>query len=386
LATGRYAALARWLDRLPHENHRSHLGLANLAEELLHGAPRNTPSSPSSEEEIGGKRHWVFRRAIRGSPAKGADSPDVERSLVWPVQMSHDVLIGQAGDATSHASAPLNPLNAGPPGVSSPAHAAPFCEDGRAHGSTVYMEARLLGPFDLLVNDQTVQHWRGNRGRMLLAYLLLHRERPLTGDGLGGVFWPDAAPEVVRNRLHVALYGLQRDLRALTPHPIVIHGSRGFSFHPRVDLWIDVEAFDEAIVAARNEGTPTEAALARYETALRLYRGELLEDTPFEEWTLLCRERLRLQYLEALDHVAKLRFELGRYADCLDACQHLLPGDLCREDIHRLIMLCYARMNQPHLAARQYHQCRRQLRDELGIEPSETTQQLFERIRRQKFI
>jgi DNA-binding SARP family transcriptional activator len=120
--------------------------------------------------------------------------------------------------------------------------------------------------------------------------------------------------------------------------------------------------------------------------AVELYGGELLEDAPFEEWALLRRERLRLQHLDALDHVARLRFAVGRYTDCLDVCQRLIPGDFCREEIHRLAMRCYARLNQPHLAVRQYHQCERQLRDELGIEPAEPTRQLYDRIRRREVV
>jgi SARP family transcriptional regulator, regulator of embCAB operon len=392
LATGRYAALARWLDRLPLEDHRSHLSLAKLAEELQPAVPRTkalpaeeTPAqSPRAGHKARGrhaaeKKRWAFRRAARVSAAQDADSPGIAAPSRWPAGMVHDVLAARTGDGRHH--------RVGSPDGRKSGHGVSHLPGAHVPGTTVCLEARLLGPFEVLVNGQPIQCWRGNRGRMLLAYLLLHRSRPLTGDELGGVFWPDAAPDVVRNRLHVALYGLRKDLKAQTKQPIVIHSGRGFSIHPRVDLWVDAEAFDEAVTTARkDEGARLETALARYETALQLYRGELLEDTPFEEWALLSRERLRLQHLEALDQVARLHFELGQYAECLDACQRLIPGDLCREDIHRLIMLCYARLNQPHLAARQYHQCRRQLRDELGIEPAETTQHLYEGIRRREFI
>jgi DNA-binding SARP family transcriptional activator len=391
ISAGRYAALARWLDRLPHEDHRSHQKLAKVAKELHSAAPNWTPVSEQANlaqkarvgsETAGraarGKGRWVFPWSSRGAGPEEADSPDDEISSEWPNPLAHDSIASKTRDGTSHRAEPHDGLR--------PGYGTPFSAGEWAPGKALFVEARLLGPFELLVNGQLVQHWRGNRGRMLLAYLLLHRGRPLARDELGGIFWPDAPPDVVRNRLHVALYGLRRDLRALTKHPVVIHSGRGFSFHPQMDLWIDAEAFDEAVTAARKEdGVRLDTTLARYETALKLYRGELLEDTPFEEWTLLCRERLRLQHLEALDQVARLRFELGRYADCLEACQRLIPGDLCREDIHRLIMLCYTRLNRPHLAARQYHQCRRQLRDELGIEPAEATQRLYERIRRQEF-
>src|SRR6185437_4770890 len=159
------------------------------------------------------KRRWVFRRSSRSPAGPGpAPSDQVIDAVPGPV----------AADAT---------------------HAVTLSRDRNA---PVRVEARLLGQFELLVRGQSVPRWRGNRGRLLLAFLLLHRTRPLTRDELGGAFWPDAAPEVVRNRLHVALYGLRRDLRALSDHPIVVHGQRGFSLHPRIDLWLDSEAFDEA--------------------------------------------------------------------------------------------------------------------------------------------
>jgi DNA-binding SARP family transcriptional activator len=187
--------------------------------------------------------------------------------------------------------------------------------------------------------------------------------------------------------LHVALYGLRRDLRRLTDHPIVVHGPRGFGLHPGIGLWLDTEEFEHALATARQQRSgPAGQALGWYETALGLYRGELLADAPFEEWAHVRRERLRLQYLETLDEVAQGRFAAGRYADCLDACQQLLPGDLCREELHCLAMRCYTRLNQPHLAIRQYHECERQLRDDLGLAPAEPTRQLYERIRRREFV
>lgn len=249
----------------------------------------------------------------------------------------------------------------------------------------VLVEARLLGSFELYVDGQPVRQWRGNRGRLLLAYLLLHHARPVHRDALGGVFWPEATPHVARNRLHVALYGLRRDLRTVSQHPIVIHDRGGFTFHSGAALWIDTEAFTTALgTAHREEVSRPEVALGCYETALELYRGDLLENAPYEEWALLDREQLRAQCLEMLDRIARMRFELGRYAACIEACQRLATGFPCREDIHRMLMRCYARLNKPHLAAHQYRQCERQLRDETGLKPALATQNLYEQILRRR--
>lgn len=368
LSSGRHVALTYWLERLPPDVARSHPGLARVAAALI----------PVDASTAG----WDVQAKLCGPGPEDASPPGLAaapRKHRWGLHRSRRSPVSPGTTASDQV------IDAVPGPVATDAtHVAVQSTDRNA---LVRVEARLLGQFELLVKGQSVPSWRGNRGRMLLAFLLLHRTRPLTRDELGGAFWPDAAPEVVRNRLHVALYGLRRDLRALSDHPIVVHGQRGFSLHPRIDLWLDAEAFDEALCAARKEPPDNQdGTLTWYEEALQLYRGELLEDAPFEEWALLPRERLRLKYLDALDQVARLRFAAGRYTDCLDACERLIPGDLCREEVHRLMMRCYTRLNQPHLAVRQYHQCERQLRDELEIEPAEATRQLFERIRRRELV
>ena len=419
LSSGRYTALVRWLDRLPADETRGHPVLATLARDLQ-PAPRQEDwtetgqrSLPTSALPSPPRRPWPFRRSSH-NPANAVEPPLLPESADLPATGVHDavaVLNGRDpveaqlgatartsavwGDSTlpeeDHAALAHPPR---PLGHATPMSVIPAIRIGetlrtgnRGTASRVRVDARLLGPFELQVDGQPVQQWRGNRGRMLLAYLLLHRSRPVGRDTLGGVFWPDDAPSIVRNRLHVALYGLRRDLRTLSQHPIVVHGRAGFSLDPYVDLWLDTEVFDNAVCAARREeASRTAVALTWYETALELYRGDLLDDAPFEEWALLDREQLRVKHLETLDRTVTIHFELGHYAECIQLCQRLVSGDLCREDIHRQLMRCYARLNQPHLAVHQYHQCERQLRDDLGIAPAEPTRQLYEQIRRRQLV
>jgi DNA-binding SARP family transcriptional activator len=381
-SSGRHATLIGWLVRLPAEETRSHSGLAMFVPEL---------QRPAGQQDQG-------VRGQRAALAQGTRSPPLRRRFFHRRNSSH-------ADA---ARSPLPPSAGKPPTESSdfpgyPGNAMLSAATTGSHiGATrsvrlqagaadsagrVHVEALLLGSFELYVDGDPVRQWRGNRGRLLLAYLLLHYARPVHRDALGGVFWPETTPEVARNRLHVALHGLRRDLRAVSQHPIVVHGQSGFTFHSCVALWIDTEAFSTAIGTARTEeGSRPELALGSYESALELYRGDLLEDAPYEEWALLDRERLKVQYLETLDRIAKIRFQLGRYAACIEVCQRLATGDPCREDIHRLLMRCYARLNRPHLAVHQYHQCERQLRDETGLKPAETTRHLYEQIRRRQLV
>jgi DNA-binding SARP family transcriptional activator len=413
-SAGRHATLIGWLVRLSPEETRSHSGLATLIldwqqatrEENRSEVGQRVPVTPSP------RRPHRFSRRLSSISADAARPPVrpppprpaapafgdflaalTERDKDQPFPAAaRTSLMGQdpALSAGAELIAAPGPTRPGPTTLpwTTPASQITGTPSPRPWaGATeptggVHVEARLLGSFELCVDGQPVLRWRGNRGRLLLAYLLLHHARPVHRDALGGVFWPEATPDVARNRLHVALHGLRRDLRTVSQHPIVIHDRGGFTFHSDVALWIDSEAFTTAVrTAIREEVSRPEVALGGYETALELYRGDLLEDAPYEEWALLGREQLRVQGLETLDRIAKIRFELGRYAACIEACQRLATGYPCREDIHRMLMRCYARLNKPHLAAHQYSQCERQLRDEGGLKPAAATRNLYEQIR-----
>jgi DNA-binding SARP family transcriptional activator len=149
---------------------------------------------------------------------------------------------------------------------------------------------------------------------------------------------------------------------------------------------IDVEAFEHGVAAARASAAigDTNAARTAYHEALVHYRDDLLTELPYEEWTVLRREQLRVRMLDALSYIAEKSFEIGSYQECIDAGQRLVATDLCREDVHRLLMRAHARLEQPHRAMRQYRACQRQLANELGLGPSPNTVRLFDLIRSRK--
>jgi DNA-binding SARP family transcriptional activator len=226
------------------------------------------------------------------------------------------------------------------------------------------------------------------RSLSLLKYLLVHHKQKLPREVLMDTFWPDAEPETARNSLNVAIHNLRQSIRKLTEVPLIVFESGTYGLAPNLQVWIDVEEFERAqktglLLEARHQLT---AAIAEYECAVSLYQGDFLEENPYEEWTVLDRERLRTAYLEILDRLSQIYFSQERYSACRSACQLILNSDPCREDAHCLLMRCYSRQGQRHLALHQYQRCVRALREELDVEPTPETTQLYEAIRRQESI
>jgi DNA-binding SARP family transcriptional activator len=203
------------------------------------------------------------------------------------------------------------------------------------------------------------------------------------------IFWPEVTSDAARNSLNVAIHGLRQSLRAAVGDtPVVIHQDQAYFIDPKLDIWVDIEVFEEQLKAAHQHLSSAELVKAEavFEAATWLYQGEFLADDPYEEWAMVTREHLRLCHLDALDRLGALRLASGDYASCVAVCLKLLACDGCREDAHCRLMRCYSRQGQVQLALRQYHTCTATLRTELDVSPAPATTELFNCLRRREII
>lgn len=284
----------------------------------------------------------------------------------------------------------LPPVNDTPPVDTPPRKREPASRNEKARANhlskqeatAVPVAVYMLGAFSVTIQGLTLK-LPSSRGLSLFKYLLLHHKQDTPREVLMDVFWPDAEPEAARNNLNVAMHNLRKAIFNVTDLPIIIYEGGAYSLALGLQLWLDVEEFERCIKAgqrleARDQLT---AAVAEYEAAISLYQGDFLEQSPYEEWTVLDRERLRIAYLDTLDRLSQIYFEEEHYSACRSACQLILARDPCREDAHCLLMQCYSRQRQPHLALYQYQMCVEALRGELQVEPAPETTQLYNRIR-----
>jgi DNA-binding SARP family transcriptional activator len=245
------------------------------------------------------------------------------------------------------------------------------------------LKVRLLGRFEVAIDDRPVGAWDGARGLNLFKYLLTHRGAPCARDVLMDVFWPDVSPDQARNRFHVALSALRRSLRTVGDIPVVEFREGAYGLNPELDLQADVDDFRRLVETGERAQTAgdTDAAIVCYTQAVTLYRGDLLAESPYDDWALLPRETLRVTYLDVLDRLAALHLTKESLGPCIAVAQLILQQDPCREDAHRLLMRCFAQQGRVHEALRQYELCSRALATTLGGGPSRATVELHHSIR-----
>ena len=129
------------------------------------------------------------------------------------------------------------------------------------------------------------------------------------------------------------------------------------------------------------ESSRPDQALAEYERAIRLVRGEFLEDVNLIEWALPRREELRQSFLQAQLRRAGLLANTDQLEEAADAYRKILVYDNLMESGHRGLMRTYTLLGNRNRALNHYQDLLRLLADELGVEPAAETQALYQRIR-----
>lgn len=242
-----------------------------------------------------------------------------------------------------------------------------------------------LGPFRVLQDDAPIESWPGSKGKAILKYLLANRGRPCPRDVLMDVFWQEAGPEAARNSLNVAMHGLRQVLRRARPDvAYIVYRNDSYALNPEVEVWLDCDAFMEHVTTGQRleRGGRLRDAVAEYELAEELARGDFLEEDLYEDWPMPRRESLRDTYLMLLDRLSAHYLQEEAFAACIRLCQKTLAKDECREDAHRRLMRCYMQQNQRNLAIRQYHICAESLKNVLDVAPMAETTTLYEKILR----
>jgi len=249
------------------------------------------------------------------------------------------------------------------------------------------ISVQMLGSFNLTIQD-TVLNLPSSRSLSLLKYLLLNHRQNTPREMLLDIFWPDISMERGRNNLNVALNGIRTSLRTVTDKPVILYKDNAYGMAQDLQFWVDMEEFERLLQSGRRLEAQNRlpSAISEYEAAVSLYQGDFLEENPYENWTVLPRERLRLAYLATLDRLSHIYFSQERYTMCITFSQLILARDRCREDAHSMLMRCYSRQGQDHLALRQYQACVEALRTELDVTPAPETTKLYELIRQHKHV
>jgi YVTN family beta-propeller protein len=236
------------------------------------------------------------------------------------------------------------------------------------------MEFRILGPLEVRGGDGAVIDLGGRQQRLLVALLLLHPNEVVSVDRLIEALWPDQPPTSAVKSVQAQI---SRVRRALGQGQRLETRGNGYLLvvEPRE---LDSDRFRTQLEEGRERlasGDPT-GAEATIREALELWRGQPLADFTYDDFSQAEIARLDELRMSALEERFDAELALGRHGAVVAELEALVVTHPLRERLRGQLMLALYRSGRQAEALRAYEDARRQLAEELGLEPSEPLKRL----------
>ena len=245
------------------------------------------------------------------------------------------------------------------------------------------LRAEVLGP---------VRAWSGRQRldlgpplqRAVFVVLACCAGRTVSRHELIDAVWGADAPLSAENGVHTYIRGLRRVLEparaARAPGQILISTPTGYELLLAPDS-LDVTAFGQQLAEGRRLRAAGDLVgmVGLADSALALWQGAPLSGIPgpFAE---IERTRLSELRLGAIEERAEAMLDLGRHAELATELPAVVSENPFRERLRGLLMLALYRRGRQADALAVFHDSRRILAAELGIEPSHDLRRLHQQV------
>jgi DNA-binding SARP family transcriptional activator len=238
------------------------------------------------------------------------------------------------------------------------------------------LDFRILGPLEVARDGQPIA-LGGQKQRALLALLLLRRGDVVPTERLIEELWGENAPRTAST----SLQNFVSQLRKLIGPDVIETRPPGYRLQVDPEQF-DLARFERLVLLAREHEPDRRAALLR--EALAIWRGQPLGDFVYEPFAQNEINRLEELRLAAVEERIEADLECGGQGELVAELEALVAQHPLRERLRGHLMLALYRAGRQAEALDAFHDARRALVDELGIEPSPELQRLHASILRQE--
>ncbi|MET7398882.1 BTAD domain-containing putative transcriptional regulator [Dactylosporangium sp. NPDC005572] len=248
------------------------------------------------------------------------------------------------------------------------------------------MEFRVLGPLEIYDQDQMLALGQP-RTRAVCALLLVRPGSLVNVEQFIDELWPDRPPVDARALVRGYLSRLRRALRqgpsgSIGADRLVTH-KPGYRIRVN-DGELDLHRFERLVAdarKARQAGQP-QRCIELFGQAHQQWRGDPFADAPRTASIAAAAARLTELRLASLEEQFDAILAAGHDADNITELTALVAAHPLREQFVALLMLALYRKGRQADALQYYQHLRLLLADELGADPSQPLQDLYQRILR----
>ena len=216
----------------------------------------------------------------------------------------------------------------------------------------------------------------GGRVRLVLAHLVLERDRDVLRDELADLLWPLGPPAAWPSSLREVLSRVRRILARLDLPGALLTHERCVRLTLPPDVVVDVELAIDAARRIESGGDEPVERLAELAAVVRRVASAPFLPAADGPWVAARRAHLQRVHVTAIEHLAEARLRSGDAERAVTDAARVVDVEPLRESGHHLLMRAYVLAGRRVEALQAFDRCRELMADQLGIDPPAAMQAL----------
>jgi DNA-binding SARP family transcriptional activator/tetratricopeptide (TPR) repeat protein/energy-coupling factor transporter ATP-binding protein EcfA2 len=230
----------------------------------------------------------------------------------------------------------------------------------------------LLGQFNLQADDHPIE-LPSRPAQSLLAYLVLYAGVAHRREKLASLLWPETVESNARGYLRQALWRIRKSFSSgsLNWKDYLQINDISVCFKMDADYWLDVNLLVNPAEPSSDE------VLMRI---VNQYQGELLPGF-YDDWIVLERDKVQAAYHQKMNLLLECLVKNCNWNEVINWSEKWILFGFSPEPAYRALMRAYAGLGDQSMVATTYMRCEDALDQDLALEPSLETKQLYEQLR-----
>src|SRR5690625_845502 len=245
---------------------------------------------------------------------------------------------------------------------------------------------KVFGRFQLMLGKELVDErvWQREKAKELFLYLLLNKGRFIRKEEIMEALWEHIDEKTANRNFKVTMNALLKVLepkrKARQPSYFIHRKNTMYTFNPLAKIVSDMELFKTLAKKGLAE-TDINNSNSDLLKANLLYQGTPFEELRDVDWISQQREELENIYIHVLERLGQNYLKKNEYHQTINWAEKIVKMEKTWEEAYRLLMLAYYRLENRPQSLKWYEKCVQSLKEELNIQPMDSTNEIVQMIR-----